>query len=244
MYSKNYMKKIGSVALAGAMAASLAIPAFAANQTTLTGTYSEPEIAVTVPDTGTIAINPYGLPVTFDTSDGTVSVKNQQITTAPLNIRNEGNLSDLDAYVTVTSKASSGSGVKFYDVSWDATKITDKSIHLTLEGKASTLAGYSIDDDVEDKLITEFADQTIWTAGSGYYKIELDANGAVTARTQIATLKALDTDGKYQAGSIAQIRLTGKLAEDPKDSAWSTKDGFTTTIAFTFKPSADTNATA
>jgi hypothetical protein len=238
MYSKNYMKKIGSVALAGVMAASLSIPAFAANQTTVTATYTEPEIAVTVPDTGTIAINPYGLPVTFEKSDGTtVSVKKQQITMAPLTIRNDGDVSDLDAYVTVSSKVGTGSGVTFIasDPNQSSTEgdNTSKKIFLQIEGAASAETGEA-DDDMEDALIDEYATDSTWANAT---TAALDANGGLTTKTKIATLTAVDEDG-YQAGSIALIRLTGKLVEEPS-TAWSTKDGFTTTIAFTFKPAAD-----
>jgi hypothetical protein len=228
-------KKIASLGLALAMTATMAVPAFAANETTVSATYSEPEISVTVPSTGTIAINPYGLPVKFEKSDGTTaSITNQQITTAPLTIRNEGKDSALGAYVTVSSKVGSNSGVGFINEDPTTSTVegasTSKKIFLTLEGQASATTG-AAGDTLEDALIEEFCDSTKWTAPT---QLTLDGDGALTTKSQIATLEALDADGKYQAGSIALIRLTGKLVEDP-ESAWTTKDSFTTTIAFTFK---------
>jgi hypothetical protein len=232
-------KKIASLGLAMAMAATMAVPAFAANNTTVTATYSEPEIAVTVPDSGTIAINPYGLPVTFEKSDGnTVSVKKQQITMAPLSIRNDGTTSDLDAYVTVSSTAKSGSNVKFIasDPNQSTTEgdKTSNKIFLQIEGVASGKSG-AADDTLEDALIDEYCTDATWATATTQ---PLDDKGAA-ASTKIATLAEYNTtDDEYAAGSIALIRLTGKLVEEPS-TAWTTKDGFTTTLAFTFKPASD-----
>ena len=55
-------KRVASAALAGALALSMAAPAFA-SQSVITGNYKEIRLAVTVPTTGKAVINPYGLPI-------------------------------------------------------------------------------------------------------------------------------------------------------------------------------------
>lgn len=94
---KNMKQRIVSGALAGALAVSLAVPAFASskNSTKITGTYQEVTIAVTVPTTGTAQINPYGLTV----KAGDASIIGHQIVTQPLAIVN---MSDMDLKVNAT----------------------------------------------------------------------------------------------------------------------------------------------
>jgi hypothetical protein len=246
MYSKSYMKKIGSVALAGVMAFSLAIPAFASdgsttsssnssNSTVVSGSYTTPVISVTVPATGTVAVNPYGLPVKFDKGDGsTVTVKNMQLVSAPMTLKNNGDTA-LDAYVTASTVVPSTSHVTFFasDPNKDETAKKTTNIYMQLEAVQSAKSGYG--DTLNQGLIEEFADEDTW---SSVTPIDFDANGAIGTKTKLVTLKEMDaTSGTYQAGSIAQIRLDGKVSEDPDTTAWAETDTFTTTIAFTFKTS-------
>lgn len=55
---KTLKNRILSGAMAGALALSLAVPAFASNSTDITGTYQAVTIDVTVPTSGTAQINP------------------------------------------------------------------------------------------------------------------------------------------------------------------------------------------
>jgi hypothetical protein len=246
------MKKIGSLALAGVMAASLSIPAFASENTTeVETTYKPITIAVTVPATGTAVINPYGLPIEYNlgtTGQSSynvkkVEIKGQQITTTPMAIKNNGK-TELNVYATVTSEIPRGSGVEFvYDVADDTyvTEADSKQVQVKLQAVASTLSSYSISD---DDIIYDVAKDTSW---SGAKSLMLNKDGAAeSGKTALATLKAVtataeENNGKtnYDAGSIAYIRLTGVVAEDPEDP-WTESDGFTTTIAFTFKPASST----
>jgi hypothetical protein len=229
-------KKTVSLGLAMAMAAAMAVPSFAAdsNQTVMSGTYSEPAIAVTVPATGTVSVNPYGLPVKIESSGASVTIKNMQLVSAPMTLRNDGEVS-LDAYVTASTTVASGSNIEFAatDPNQDTTGTgkTKPTIFMQLEAVQSTKSGSG--DSLEKGLIEEFGADATWT---GVTPINFDENGAIANSTKLITLKEVDsTTGKYQAGSIAQVRLNGKVSEDPTTTKWATTDTFTTTIAFTFK---------
>jgi hypothetical protein len=247
MYSKNYLKKIGSVALAGAMAASLSIPALAdtqpANSTVVTGAYQDIAIAVTVPESGTAQINPYGLPVKFTKSASSTKaaqVTGEQIVTQPLAIYNEGDVA-LDVAASVTTTATN-------DVTISKTAITEKTtgkaIYAYLQMVQS--ANKTLDEAGKDKIIDEYATSDTWAA-DGVSKLVLDS-AKEASQEKMVTLAAskvtttTDAQGKetstvtYNAGSIALYRLAGEVVTKPSD-AWTTSDGFTATVAFTFTPS-------
>jgi hypothetical protein len=254
VFSKNFeeeiimlnSKKIASLALALTMAVTMAVPAFAddnnsgsttntSNSTVMSGSYTQPTISVTVPATGTVAVNPYGLPVKFDKGDGsTVTVKNLQLVSAPMTLKNNGDTA-LDAYVTASTDVPSTSHVTFFasDPNKDDTAKKTPNIYMQLEAVQSAKSGYG--DTLNQSLIEEFADADTW---DGVTPIAFDNTGAIGTKTKLVTLKEMDaTSGTYQAGSIAQIRLDGQVSEDPETTAWAETDTFTTTIAFTFKTS-------
>lgn len=99
------MKRFTTAAMAGALALSMSVPAFAstANTTNITGNYNAIKLAVTVPATGKAVINPYGLP--YKLGDSTIS--GQQITTgAALMIQNKSEVAlKVDAVVSGTPTA-------------------------------------------------------------------------------------------------------------------------------------------
>lgn len=99
-------KRFASTVMAGALALSMAAPAFATGNVVITGTYADIEIAVEVPTTGTAQINPYGLPVTIDKSDRTtVDLVDQKITTQPMSIKNQSSIPlEIGASVTAVPK--------------------------------------------------------------------------------------------------------------------------------------------
>ena len=90
---KTLKNRILSGAMAGVLAMSLAVPAFAAggtpapaaaNTTEINGTYTPITIDVVVPANGAAQINPYGLPIEVPkSSGGKVSFENQKIMTQP-----------------------------------------------------------------------------------------------------------------------------------------------------------------
>jgi hypothetical protein len=115
-------KRIMSLVLAGAMAASLAVPAFAAEDdsedpdaslttnrsTAVTANYQDVKIEVVVPKTATVVINPYALPTAVakasagdDAAD--VKISGQQIVTWPMAIKNRSEVAlDVNATATAT----------------------------------------------------------------------------------------------------------------------------------------------
>jgi hypothetical protein len=227
-------KKIASLGLALAMAATMAVPAFAddaANSTVMEGTYTEPEISVTVPAKGTVSVNPYGLPVKVESSSASVTIKNMQLVSAPMTLRNNGEVS-LDAYVTASTVIPDTSHVTFVAANPNDNDTAKKtpSIYMQLEAAASAKSGSG--DSLEKGLIEEFGADDTWTGATA---VDFDTTGAIGTKTKLVTLKEVDSSKKYQAGSIAQVRLNGKVSEDPETTPWATTDTFTTTIAFTFK---------
>lgn len=252
------MKRFGSVAMASALALSLAAPAFAGaapaadpNTTKVEGAYKEIEINVVVPETGTAQINPYGLPVSISKSDMTTAdITGQKITSLPMSIRNQGTVAlDVNASLLVAPKG---------DVSIAAAKGTnDKTIAVSLEVAGLDDAKYKLstmDPTLEDLLVDAFVDEDNTWAGAqslaapAYAKGASPAPAAAKSGAALATLgAAVDESGMvtYGEDSIALFRLTGDVNEEPQksvsgggteDDPWKEADGFTATIVFKFKP--------
>lgn len=254
------MKRFASLVMASVLALSLAIPAFAADttpagQVTITGTYQDIPIAVSVPTTGAAQINPYGLPVSVPVGETSVSLVGQKITTKPLNIKNQGTVKlDVNASLAVVP---TGSDVS---IKGGALESTDKGkeINVVLEVAAlneSTLAVAPDSDTLEANLAKKFADDATWE-GAASLTAPAAAKGATTVATPaksdaaMAVLGAVTTNAdsyKYGANSIALFRLTGDLNTEPvkadsSDDPWKAADGFTATVVFKFTPHADVDA--
>lgn len=249
------MKRFGSIAMAGALALSLTVPAFAgsattqpANSTKITGGYEDIPVSVEVPTTGEAQLNPYGLPVTITKSDEkTVDLVGQKITTKPLSIKNQGTTAlDVGASLAVVPKG---------EVSIAASADNDKAIKVDLEVVGlddATLAVASTNTKLDDMLIEKFAAAATW-AGASTLAAPAAAAGATTVtalsspdNAPLATLGAATLKGdivNYSKNSIALFRLTGDLAQSPKTGTtnpvanpWETTDGFEATIVFKFVP--------
>jgi hypothetical protein len=246
-------KKIMSLALTGALAFTMAAPAFAvtkdANSTVVTGTYQETTIDVTVPSTGTVTINPYGLDVEVTKSDSSTKVKfaGQQILSAPMYIANNSKY-DLTVNASITTKVNTG--LTLAAESLASSDSTDKSAFVYFQMVAIDGAeGKSAAKDVNDAAIDACAADATWTSAD---QLVLDSTKAVTTTEDTAvTLKAATTPAvaasgegdsavaatpaTYAKGSVAVFRLAGDCIQSPA-TAWAAKDGFTATIAFTFTP--------
>jgi hypothetical protein len=231
MFNK-YGKKALSLAMATAMAASMALPTFAANETSINAAYQEIEIAVTVPDTGTVIINPYGLPVDVEGYDD-VQISNEKITTQPLYITNNGKI-DLSVGAKVTTTNGKSSGIAF--VTKLGTDKTKKEVLLKLQMAQSAQSG-AIDDKATQAIVEEFATASTWTA-TDVKTTAMDATGGGTVADKDKVVLVGLTEGKngddeYDEGSVVLFRLSGDVQQDAE---WTTKDSFTTNIAFTFVP--------
>jgi hypothetical protein len=223
-------KKVMSLALAAAMAASLSIPASASAVTENTtnrslqvdGSYEEITIAVVVPTSGTVIINPYALPVEIlaktDSTDA-VKVKDQQIVTKPLAVKNQSDI-DLDINVSATATVKNNLGLATAPVTPSSEKSNKAFLYLAVEASALTGATSAVTDKaIADALADENFKWTDYDA-SATNVLALTKSGSAMTKDGIGTLKAsaLNTDGtfkEYNAGSIAYVGLCGSCAQNP-----------------------------
>jgi hypothetical protein len=247
-------KKLTSLVLAGAMAASLAVPAFAATEvdpltnrtTNVTAAYQDVTIAVWVPSDATVYVNPYGLPVAIgkDSNDKDVKVDGQ-IVSKPLVLKNQSDVA-LDINISYTS-AVKGSFTFATTAPTDSDTKNAGFVYLDVR-QATSLTGE--DSAVTDAAIAEAWKEVTWDEYSADAKNELLLKATTTAvpKTGMETLAAATMDDdtgefkEYAAGSIAFVGITGSCVTSPK-TAWTTKDGFTVKLAFTFTPSTSAAST-
>lgn len=242
---KNLKTRIFSGLMAGILAVSLAVPAFASSNTStnITATYVDIVIDVNVPTTGTAQVNPYGLPVKLDDA-GTNKITGEQIVTKPLFLVNNSD-SNLNVSASVTATAT---GDLRFAAAAPTASDTYKTSFVYLQMKPTTL---TYDNDRAQG--TDTGIQGIETAKAnavfaGWKQdyaaatdLVLNGTSAATKDKMVTLLAAtIDTSGtdpvsKWNAGSIAAFRLAGKVNANPKDP-WVVRDGFTAAIAFTFKP--------
>lgn len=254
-------KKLLSLALAGLMALSLAVPAFAAdpNSTVISGAYKDVVIDVVVPATGAAFINPYGLDLKVkeditNSSSNEVTISGQQIVSAPMALKNKTAM-DLNVSATVTGtitplpeSATSSVLMKFNanttkgvgtnpEAEGYVAPATGKAAFVYLQAKqepALTGADAAVD---ATAIAAKYA---AWTASA--YDENKDVVVATKAATKdnIVVLRAAAMDNSdafasYKAGSIALFRLTGDCTSGPK-AGWTEDDKFTVTVAFSFTP--------
>lgn len=249
-------KKLLSAMMAGAIAMSLAVPAFAVddddkteapkNQTVVEAGYEEPNIEVVVPTTATAVINPYKLPVKFkmgtdgglDTKAGKdIQAKDSAIASQPMVLVNLCD-SDLDVAATLSLVLPETTELKFVEKSaFEATTpLTNKSIYMAVEGMPIATAIYDADTSKFD--LDEF--KKAWEALDWKTGVMTSAAASTKAgaATKIGTLdKATldEDDGSVTAlgtNGLA-VRLAGQAVESPK-TPWAGTDTFQTTIAYTF----------
>ena len=265
------LKRFGATVMAGVLALSMAVPAFAADttpagQVTITGKYEDIPISVSVPTTGTAQINPYGLPVDFTLSDTItkLSISGEQITTAPLSIRNQG-ATKLSVNATLAVDTSgTGNGVSVKKADLTATE-DGKEINLALQVAGlndNKYAVSSLDTTLEDSIIRAFADSATWASAKSLKAEDTPAGTALAAATVAKSTTALAalgaaTEGAgglitYGKDSIAVFRLTGKVNESPQkdktgggteDDPWVAADKFSAQVVFKFKPYKDSSLT-
>lgn len=261
----NTMKKhIFSSVLAIAMAASMALPAFAEGEdegasaskyeTKISGLYTEPVINVIVPQTGSATIDPFGIGVQIPTKADASEKKalTGQIYTQPLSIKNIGE-TKLSVNATVTGSIPEGSTVKFNATSTKGTPdkdesaedyiapATGKNVFVQFQMAASKATGGTAetgeeDNDLYDEILTEYTTAATWTKS---------AENAITVGTKAVTGKALatlnaatmnDTSGKFDQYAAGSIALFRLTGDcvEEPKTPWDATDKFDVTIAFTF----------
>lgn len=242
------MKRFASLVMAGVMTLSLATSAFAASttpagQVTVTGAYKDIPISVSVPTTGSAQINPYKLPVAITVGEQSIDLVGQQITTKPMNIKNQGAVKlDVNASLAVIPTgdveiaAAKGTNNKTMAVSLEVAALDDASLAVTSESES-----------LENTLSTMFADEDTWD-GATTLAAPAASKGATTvtpakSTTAMAVLGASKSNEgviSYGKDSMALFRLVGDLNAEPQasgaDDPWKATDGFTATIVFKFTP--------
>lgn len=257
-------KRILSGAMAGVLALSLAVPAFATgttaepNTTNVDATYQAADIAVTVPETGKAFINPYGLDIEVpenaadsgNTNKTTIS--GQQIVSAPMAIKNESKM-DLKVGATVTGTVKSGSTMTFAAASTKGTPdlpdtdanyvapSTTKAAFVYLQAKASTAADTDLVGASTGVTADKIADAFAEWAPQAYNSTTDVVVGTREAKTEkLVSLRAatVTTSGSTTTTTYnpGSIALFRLSGDCPVSprTAWAATDGFTTKIAFTF----------
>lgn len=232
-----FSKKLLSMVLAGALAISASVSAFAVGKNTvITGEYQEIEIQVNVPTTGRALINPYKLPlenVTLGNSTFAELNAGQQIFTAPMVVENQSKV-DLDVTATLTGGAVNGLTLSSEAIANDATNKSAFVYFQMAPTQETTLAGVEAND---------YYDAAKWSPYSTRNCLVLQANRETKFETEtvLATIKGVDPTAMTPvAGSLAMFRLTGSCVKAPT-TPWATTDSFTATVAFTFAPHEATN---
>ena len=236
-------KRLMTLALAGAMCASMAVPAFAAGvntSTKITSKYAAADIAVTVPKACNAVINPYGLGMTVEKSDQTKVAVTGQIASAPMAITNESALK-LEVGASVTGVIKDGSTLKFAteSIAGMDTAPTTKSAFVQFQWVTAptTVAGADADA-LADPIIEESVKAATWNSAAtlvvGTKEVKPAAD-VTLPKMEAATMDSSGEFSAYPAKSVVLFRLTGDCVESPKE-AWATTDGFDVNVAFTFKP--------
>jgi hypothetical protein len=151
------------------------------------------------------------------------------VTTA---VKSGSNLAIVDKEPNNTKPAKSGDP--------ELTTAKQAFVYLEVEQASTTSTAKTLSAEEKDKLIDEAANWSSATYSSGTDTMLLLSTDKAVSKSGMVEIEpmATDNDGNltnYASGSIVLFRLDGTVTESPEE-AWSTKDSFTATIAFTFKP--------
>jgi hypothetical protein len=259
-------KKVLSMVLALAMAATMAVPAFAdgdedagttptngstqqesssttpANTLVMNAAYEEIAIEVTVPTTGTAQINPYGLPIAVTLSDNTEKkITGQQITSVPTYMSNNGDVA-LDVSATVAAETKGDLNLVTTaptTTGKNASTAKDAYVYLQMLGiDVDKKVQGTNDTDILDAVKTACVTESNWSSAT---KVVLNPDEE-TSGSKLVTLAAATVAGTGSSKTVtyaANSVAAIRLAGSvvtSPEEAWATTDGFTATIAFTFTP--------
>lgn len=243
-------RKLVSLGLATVMSLSLSAPIFAADpapadpQTVFTSTYTAPDIKVTVPQTGSVMLNPLGLDVDLseakDGSDATQIIKGQQIVTMPAFIVNNSSMNlsvgakistkvegTVKAKLVANEETLLGNGKAETDSDYVGAK-TDKSAFMFFQMMAPTTALDTGDaealnkaaakwtyDYTEEHKTVDGADAIVGKEGCVVLQAGTDGSAKEVTGEDLVTLKAAK-DGEVATGGVALMRIAGKMVKAPK----------------------------
>ncbi len=218
-------KKLISTAMAGVMALSLSVPAFASSGTVkVDGSIQLPTINVVLPTTASMVMNPYKMSVKLDPKDPASAVQDQ-IVSSTMEVKNLSNI-DVQVGIKVTGT------IKNTTDTAPAFKTSSAASSSTKE--AYIYAVFEIGDTGLDVADTNGAGDNTVVLSTNETDVTNFAPGAASAANTLkasADLKAPATDG------VLGFKFFGDVAPV---TTWTDKDTMAATIAFTFTPVANT----
>ena len=254
------------------MALAMIAPTFAASNTstygtTIDGQYVAATIDVVVPTTGQVFINPYALPVKlsvmYNDGDATPadatesstlarpgseasdsSIKNQQIVTEPLFIKNrsEVNLAVSARVTGIVPEDATENNAMFGKNAESNVKFSKEAIKAQTGNEVFAYLQMKVVSDLTDSstagdLVAAYTD---WTDDTYDKSADLLVGTNENSKSNMVILAAgseTATAGELEAtkGSIAMFRIAGQVVTEPKEG-WQNTDTFRIQIVFTFKP--------
>lgn len=181
--------------------------------TIINATCRLPVIRVFIPSSGTVYLNPYKLSVSINGQS-----EDRQIVSSRGRVYSKSDI-PLDMDVTVTGAVKSGSTMTL------ASSPTGGS------GSAKSAFVYFEIHQVDDPDY----DLVDWDAEYDAAKHIVVTDGVPITKKSIMTLPAMTMDKEVAPGGYALFRLSGDAVRQPTD-AWTSNDGLTVTVAFTFTP--------
>lgn len=180
--------------------------------TVIEGIARLPVINVVVPASVDVMINPLKMPVAIGNADS-----DEQILCSP-------------AYIVSCSDIPLKVDVK-------ATGTVNSGSDLTLASSPTNGSGTSKRAFLYFEMQQTSIDDWEYVRWDPAYDASKHINVTTTAHTkrEMVTLPTLTQDGELPENAYAWFRLSGDAAKDP-DNPWTTDDGISVTVAFTFKP--------
>lgn len=232
------MKKVLSFVLVLALVLAVAVPAFATDvtiddpaklatgaTTKITGKTTAGEINITVPTTGMVVVNPYGLTIDAATGETAATGTSVQVASAWQAIQNNSTTTDIDVSANVTglvggnAKLSAATDLPTYDA---AGTIKTNEIWAYLETKVGAA--------LETGALTAPANNVSFAADTNGYQanVLIGSRGTTTKVGKIA--KAATGSNSFLSFHINGV--ANKFTTTP----WTAKDTLTVTVIFTFAP--------
>lgn len=181
--------------------------------TIINATCRLPVIRVFIPSSGTVYLNPYKLSVSINGQS-----EDRQIVSSRGRVYSKSDI-PLDMDVTVTGAVKSGSTM---------------TLASSPTGEADTTKSAFVFFEIHQVDDPDF-DLVDWDTEYDAAKHIVVTDGVPITKKSIMTLPAMTMDKEVAPGGYALFRLSGDAVRQPTD-AWTSNDGLTVTVAFTFTP--------